>query len=587
MFDEETSVMMRQANLDLLEHLSSTSQGSQQPSDAAQSAKTKSTRKSVRRLSAFLPRSDTTHSASPHPTLAQADPHSSRGSQAISAVPPADTVTGGATTAATAATTTSNARDNDPSKESSTAAMMSPSVTGSKMLLSDLYRSTKSPLSRLRSQSHSGPMDPDYHPDLVSKDKLKQKDAVKRYLAERIRNDWVFEWPPSLVVPPQENLAVGNAVAINGNGATSQDQASTLAVVGRRVEAYSVTETSSEESDGDEEDDDDVISNYSTVSEDLDHFRPRAEWLSDLSDEGERMPTSAYRYNSPDSVGNAVQASELARRARRRKAVRDEMQWNTGLACFNARRDAWTGAKTVRVRTKPTKPTTPPPASPPASPPVSPPSKRLSWFRLSASPPTTPPSDPAGLTAPISPRGMQVSGDTIALSSSSDRESKGANGRTDTQIRRVETLLPLPPPILPPANPMRASVNTTAYPSIYDKVVLHSMTPACPINLHDIIRACVTGWKRDGEWPLRSAEVASVVAVKNKKRKDSGANGNGGKPNAARRLSLGFLGRKENGVPNTAAGPEPGSPGRGIRKSLQRVLGLGQERMGPGTAALE
>lgn len=134
---------------------------------------------------------------------------------------------------------------------------------------------------------------------------------------------------------------------------------------------------------------------------------------------------------------------------------------------------------------------------------------------------------------------------------------------------------------------MRASVNAAAYPSIYDKVVLHSMTPACPINLHDIIRACVTGWKRDGEWPLRPAEVAPVVAVKNKKRKDSGANGNGGKPSAARRLSLGFLGRKENVAPNATAGPEPVSPGKGIRKSLQRVLGLGQERMGPSTAALE
>ncbi|RYP11413.1 hypothetical protein DL764_000067 [Monosporascus ibericus] len=444
------------------------------------------------------------------------------------------------------------------------------------MLLSDLYRSTKSPLSRLRSQSHSGPMDPNYEPDLVSRDKLKQKDAVKRYLAERIRNDWVFEWPPSLAVPPQENIAVGNAAAINGNGVTIQDPASTLAMVGRPIEDYAVTETSSEESDGDEEDEDDVISNYSTVSEDLDHFRPRAEWLSDLSDEDDGLPTSAYRYNSPDAVGNAVHASELARSARRRKAVRDEMQWNTGLACFNARRDAWTGAKTVRVRTKPA---TPPPASPP--------SKRLSWFRLSASAPTTPLSDPAGLTAPISPAGTQVSGDTMALSSSSDRESKGAKGGTDTQICRVETLLPIPPPILPPANPMRASINSAAYPSIYDKVVLHSMTPACPINLHDIIRACVTGWKRDGEWPLRPAEVASVVAVKNKKRKDSGANGNGGKPNARRRLSLGFLGRKENGTPNVTVGPEPGSPGKGIRKSLQRVLGLGQEKMGPSTAALE
>ncbi|MDE9440015.1 DUF4050 domain-containing protein, partial [Staphylococcus xylosus] len=33
------------------------------------------------------------------------------------------------------------------------------------------------------------------------------------------------------------------------------------------------------------------------------------------------------------------------------------------------------------------------------------------------------------------------------------------------------------------------------YLSLYDKVILNNLQPSCPINLQDMIRSCVTGWK--------------------------------------------------------------------------------------------
>lgn len=715
---------------------------------------------------ALLPRSDSSHnssSASPHPTQAQANPHGSSGggagagaghgsqAQAISAVaPPVETVTSNTTTVATivtaagptpgtttcattttTATITGDARDHTSPQGGSNIAMKSnntplgttttTTATNPKMLLSDLYKSTKSPLSRFRHHpphSAAAPIDitdsPDYDVDLVSRDKAKQKEAVKRYLAERIRSDWVFKWPPP---SPSINAAASH----EGNVTEEQEKENVAGSAGdgdgsvdhqgqhqhqhqhqeqQHVEGCAVVDTSSEEDNDDDDNnidddnDNDTTSNYSSVSEDLDHFRPRAEWLSDLSEDDNEPTTASSRFGfgTPAAADeDDDDTAEATHSAKRRKAVRDEMHWNAGLACFSARRDAWTGAKTARVRVRCTDgggsvvgaklvhtASAPLPARVAASPAPSPPaSKRHSWFRLSiSSAPMSTPTTAASTAAqqrqlpdlgavvalPASPTGTQVSGDTMVAATTVSCSEDGGRGSGETRVgagsdeeregevvrrrrrHKIETLLPLPAPLLPPANPMRASITPVTYPSIYDKIVVHSMTPACPINLQDVIRSCVSGWKRDGEWPPRPAEIAPIVAVRKKKAaaaaasntgittttitatrsktKDGGVGSGGGfgakarsksnaggKPNAARRLSLGFLGRKDSAVganataTATATGNQSatvGSPersattttttpaarrtqsqtqqhasSRGLRKSLQRVLGLG------------
>ncbi|KAI6085073.1 hypothetical protein F4821DRAFT_241495 [Hypoxylon rubiginosum] len=431
------------------------------------------------------------------------------------------------------------------------------SVTSPKMLFSDLYKSKKSPLLRWR-QHHSNPAPAatDYDPDLVSRDKTKQKEAIKRFLAEKVRNDWHFEW--SRPTEKSDSAGAGSRAPVK----TQEDD-----------------DLVAEGTDSDN----DAPSVYSTVSEDLAHFRPRKEWLSDMPDDSEADDPpdspSAYRFDTPDAVGTTVKSVALAKSAKRRKALRDEMEWNDGLACFNARRDAWTGAKAARVRPKPVSQT-----------PTSPTAKRLSfWGHLGSSPPPMSPTEPVSVTSPLSPSGTRTSGDTTVVASS-DAEFREAKSKEDTSTFPVETLIPLSRPLLPPTTPMRASITPAAYITIYDKIVLQSATPSCPINLNDVVRSCVTGWKRDGEWPPRSTEPPPVVAVR-KKKKDGAES----RAHATRRMSFNFLGRKQsagnNDNGNLAANTshaereDAGHGSKAFKKGLQRVLGLGHERAPSNTSS--
>ncbi|KAK8006195.1 hypothetical protein PG991_012492 [Apiospora marii] len=440
------------------------------------------------------------------------------------------------------------------------------------MIFSDLYKTGKLPLTKLRSPPPQ-PLPtngPEYDADLVSRDKTKQKEAVKKYLSATIRSDWAFTWPP-VAQSPEDSHHVHADTRHPGD---------------TPVKTHEGEESREHPSSGDDdlevdeiESADDTASVYSTVSDDPAHFKVRAEWTSDLSDDDvdERESPSAYRFDSPDAVGSVIKSSGLEKRAKRRKAVREEESWNGGLACFNARRDAWTSAKTARVKPKP--PVTP----------VSPAPRRLSFWRLSSStPPVSPTNNGAPHISPLSPTSTHHSGDSTAVASSSDADSnKIVATRCDSSSYPVEILLPIPPPLLPPANPMRASITPATYPSIYDRIVVHSMTPACPVNLGDVLRACVAGWKRDGEWPPRSTEApTSVVAIKKKKRESNASHAS-----TARRMSLGFLGRRESATGahsnNVTSGTqhdanenhEDGTgTGKAIRRSIQKVLGLGHER---------
>ncbi|KAI1201576.1 hypothetical protein F5X97DRAFT_25304 [Nemania serpens] len=453
-----------------------------------------------------------------------------------------------------------------------------PPVTTQKMLFSDLYKSTKLPLSRLR--QHPQPPTPvsreyEYDPDLVSKDKTKQREAVRRFLAERIRDDWVFNWPPvseaggvgeSAFEDPVEDI---EDTLTTAQAATDRVGTTKESTPGADDDGYHCDDD--EEGEEGQNDEDDAASVYSAVSEDLVHFRPRADWLSDLSDdENDETPSPlTYRFETPDAVGSTLKATELARSAKRRRAVRAEAEWNSGLACFTARRDAWTGAKVVRIRPKPAE-----------SAATSPTTRRLSFWRLpSSSSPSSPIESPPGSTvgtASLSPSGTRTSGDTTAVSSV-DTEPKAKRGSSPYP---VQTLLPIPPPLLPAGNPMRASITPASYAAIYDKITVHAMTPACPINLADVLRACVVGWKRDGEWPPRLAEAPPVVAVRKKKRKESNAEK---KSIIGRRLSFNILGRRPSATSDpisAAASPiakqDDSGAARGVKRSLQRVLGLGQ-----------
>ncbi|KAL7928681.1 hypothetical protein V8C35DRAFT_317491 [Trichoderma chlorosporum] len=441
------------------------------------------------------------------------------------------------------------------------------------MIFSDFYKGPRSPLSRLRQQSpqpssqsaNSAPwLAPEYE-GLLSRDKYRQKDAIKKYLAAKVKNNWGFQWPPvrksekkTVEKPsdqdePRHSTAkdsVSEAVRVD-SAKDMQDRASEDD--GDAVDSDSSQNPSNHE-DIDDDNDDDTDSTYSVVSEDGVNYHSRMDWYSELSDD-EAAITTLDKLQATDK---ATKASILEKRALRRRAARDEMTWNEGLACFEARRNAWTGAKTVRVRSKPV-----------SSPPVSPRSPRRFFFRRSIS--SSPPSP--GLIDHIA-LGDSPTGTISDNSSAKDerdfkKQGSGDSDRVSDRLLPVETLLPIPHPILPPNNSFRASITPSIYLSLYDKVILNNLQPSCPINLADMIRSCVTGWKRDGEWPPKPAPEPIVITMRRKKAKKAATTTTGASVGiTARRMSFGLLGRDKD---------DESHAGMGIRKSLQKVLGLGAQ----------
>lgn len=452
----------------------------------------------------------------------------------------------------------------------------------SKMIFTDLYKSPRSPLSRLRHAHHPvlAPGATDYDADLLSKDKSRQKEAVKRHLQAKVRNDWYFTWPQP---PDTKQKHAKNETA------TEEVQEGFLEVASQDLQPSQEGLDGEETAlDSGEEPDSETESVYSTISDDPLHWRPRLEWASELSeDELPYNSPSPFKYDTPDSIGQAVIASKIARKAQRRRELRTEMAWNEGLACFEARRNAWTGAKVARVRAKHASP-------------ISPSSPRRGFFwrtqTQSSSNAGQTPTSPT-LASPLSPAtsytppettslpAALVDSDNLATNDNLSPKVSRSSSQKQPEILAVETLLPIPPPLLPPANPMRASIQPQLYNSIYEKVVLHSLQPSCPINLSDMIRACVSGWKRDGEWPPRPSvpEPASIVAVRRKKSSMSAIVSSGAPPASApgRKMSFSFLSghAEKDKLRRESAAGEDGSAGSGtgkaLRRSLQKVLGIG------------
>lgn len=466
------------------------------------------------------------------------------------------------------------------------------------MIFTDLYKSPKSPLSRLR-HSHNTQLpvlSSDYDPDLTSKDKTKQKEAVKKHLQSKVRNDWTFTWPPVEHAGSSPAREVSGPAGATEDAPAAEDLEGFLEVAsdGPDPDGHAVGGEDTDRDSAEEDSGSDADSVYSIIIEDPIHWRPRLEWASELSeDELPHSSSSPFKFDTPDSIGQAVHASNIAAKTRRRREIRKEAAWNDGLACFEARRNAWTEAKVARARPKPASPVSP-----------SSPRKGLFWrtHTHTSSNAGQAAASPSSVTSPLTPvttnshpdtsqahPGSGGSGNSTPndnLSPKTSRSDHLHNEPLQSEQLPVETLLPIAPPLLPPANPMRASITPALYASIYEKVVVHSLQPSCPINLGDMVRACVAGWKRDGEWPPRvtGPEPAALVAVKRRKSATTATaappspagfapiNGSGA---SGRKLSFSLLGGHGHGGEKGRRESLAEEGGKALRRSLQKVLGIG------------
>jgi hypothetical protein len=252
--------------------------------------------------------------------------------------------------------------------------------------------------------------------------------AAKRFLDSRTRNDWAYpQLPPHLEYSDEE---VRNAVDF-------------------RERYYGESESS----------DSDIEPNTGT-SKEAEH--------------------DAYKFDSPDAIGDSVEHMREKRRKRRRMRLQEEMAENEGLRIWVERRDAWTGAASVRKYGPPCK------------------------AQLPALVPQHDSGNGAGDTMQLDP--------TPSTSAAEDRN------RPDTF-----DLCPVAPRLLSD-NPIRASINPKAYSDIYAKIVTSSRTPSVPINLSDMTRSLVQGWKDTNEWPPK---VGAVDPLAGRKRTSHGVLGGG------------------------------------------------------------
>ncbi|KAL6703322.1 hypothetical protein ACN47E_010029 [Coniothyrium glycines] len=209
----------------------------------------------------------------------------------------------------------------------------------------------------------------------------------------------------------------------------------------------------------------DVPSPWSASDEevrDAHEFRERYYAESDSSDSEQGDDDSGpYKFDNPHSIGEAISHTRDARKRRRRERLELEMAENEGLRIWVERRDLWTGAASVKKYG----------------------SRKRTYSVL---------------------RGTEGSPTTLAGFESQSM---------DIAPPDMFDVVPVAPRLLA-TNPIRASITSKAYLDIFQKIVTSSRTPSVPINLADMTKALVQGWKESDEWPPRAAALDPLVGKK-------------------------------------------------------------------------
>jgi hypothetical protein len=289
---------------------------------------------------------------------------------------------------------------------------------------------------------------------------------INRMLLQCVRNDWKFPDVPK----PLSNLAVDP--------------------ITYRERYYSASDDSSSESfNGDEEE-----------GEETEEEDPE---LGDV------------KFESPDSVAEFIDRRLQVRKRKKRKAMEDEMAWNSGLCFFMRRRNAWTGALTHKqVEAMDTEKDTFMPSAP---------EETSTDEERTASESTQDSQDPSPQTeSPLQSHNLDTAKHAIdsphlqltnPSSSSSTPSSPSPFSAPSNPSDISHLLLPIAAPLLPPTHPVRASIMARSPSELYEKVVRDSRTPAVPINLAHMMRVVVQGWKDEGNWPPKSTAVGSSIVL--------------------------------------------------------------------------
>ncbi|MCJ1309124.1 hypothetical protein MMC25_002779 [Agyrium rufum] len=329
---------------------------------------------------------------------------------------------------------------------------------------------------------------------------LKTREAAireaRREIRDHVREDW--EWPP--VVTPF--LPVTGDEASVGDG---DEEEARRRVVGVMVE------------DGVREMGNRVMPDTPFVEREQDDsgLDTQEEWginkVKSAAGAGSGVDAGSGSVGGEKNknINGAMKSNESGhvRRAKRRKIMLEEMQWNGGLRTWAERRDAWTGGIT-RWRTEKDNDDDDDEGGRKG--------RTDHHTQIGQIPPpgTTVPlssifANPHIFTSPPPPPSASTCAPASLPAASATESSKGD----------IIELHPLPTPLLPPTNPILANISPAVYPAIYDKIVLQSQAPTIPINLSHLTRALVQGWKANDEWPPKVGILEPVFARRRRRRK--------------------------------------------------------------------
>ena len=213
-----------------------------------------------------------------------------------------------------------------------------------------------------------------------------------------------------------------------------------------------------------------------------------------------RMTLSSSSPPSSDQTlcGESTVVGKVSKKRKRMLQEEEEAYWNKGLALWRARRDAWTGAvKIIRG------------------------SDSVGGW------------DDAQTCTMDQSHGTSIESvktcgsededdgdegrDHDRLSGNSASLDSGSTQVSHTSAENVTTLVPVSKPLVSPTNPIRAAITPALYTDIYNTVVISGRSPTIPINLADMTKALVKGWRDNGKWPPKPGACAIEAPITKRK----------------------------------------------------------------------
>lgn len=320
-----------------------------------------------------------------------------------------------------------------------------------------------------------------------SAEQQQQFREARRLLKESVRNDWDYPALPAYRThreakdarADEDGGVVAAGFRFHAGSTPGLQDGDVRGIVGWRERYYG-----SSQSDDDDDGDDNLARNDGRKDDGDDGETSDRTAAAGRKTAKSKAKKSDYMFEDPNSVGAEISSRNTARKRKRQRTLDEETAWNEGLRHWTAQRDAWSGAK--------------------------PPTQRAGLVRAASGTDSGSGRDAASAASLGSSPRSSTSTQSEATGSTQPSTATTSPDPAAMRLAHAQAHTPAPPasdllipviaPILP-NHPVRKKIAPSLYAEIYTKIIAQSRTPSVPINLANLTRALVQGWKVDGEWP--------------------------------------------------------------------------------------